>query len=203
MSWSSKGPSAEPTGAAHELVLRHSGHQEEAVVGVVRGDRDGFRAVIAPAAVEGPGGALPLAEGRWYLFLRTPGERDPEAYRPVRTITSLHSTLPRRQRLEGRDFTLQRRYHDRLVLESGSALAADRGPYGQRVRRERYAVLRTVAPAATRPAVLYSSFDGRRSPTRPGPSTANSPPGKRTSSTCGSSATSRRPVPTVRWSGSP
>ncbi|MFE0694327.1 CDP-glycerol glycerophosphotransferase family protein [Streptomyces sp. NPDC058869] len=150
------------TGTAHELVLRHSGHHEEAVVGVERED-DGFRAVFAPAAVDGPGGALPLAEGRWYLFLREPGERDPEAYRPLRPGTPLHSALPRQWCEKGRDFTLQRRHHDRLVLESGSALAAaDRGPYGQRVRRERYALLRTVAPAATRPAVLYSSFDGRQ-----------------------------------------
>ncbi|MFF0571114.1 CDP-glycerol glycerophosphotransferase family protein [Streptomyces sp. NPDC004041] len=150
------------TGTAHELVLRHSGHHEEAVVGVER-EGDGFRAVIAPAAVDGPGGALPLAEGRWYLFLREPGERDPEAYRPLRPGAPLHSTLPRQRCAKGRDFTLQRRHHDRLVLESGSALAAaDRGPYGQRVRRERYALLRTVAPAATRPAVLYSSFDGRQ-----------------------------------------
>ncbi|MFJ9318019.1 bifunctional glycosyltransferase/CDP-glycerol:glycerophosphate glycerophosphotransferase [Streptomyces globisporus] len=153
----------EPTGTARELVLRHSGHHEEAVVEVERGEDDGFRAVIAPAAVEGPGGALPLGEGRWYLFLRTPGERDPEAYRPLRLSTSLHSTLPRQQKQKQRDFTLQRCYHDRLVLESGSALpAVDRGPYGQRVRRERYAVVRAVAPAATRPAVLYSSYDGRQ-----------------------------------------
>ncbi|MFD8659580.1 CDP-glycerol glycerophosphotransferase family protein [Streptomyces globisporus] len=153
----------EPTGTAHELVLRHSGHHEEAVVEMERGEDDGFRAVIAPAAVEGPGGALPLGEGRWYLFLRTPGERDPEAYRPLRLSTSLHSTLPRQQSRHHRDFTLQRRSHDRLVLESGSALpAVDRGPYGQRVRRERYAVVRAVAPAATRPAVLYSSYDGRQ-----------------------------------------
>ncbi|NEB40982.1 bifunctional glycosyltransferase/CDP-glycerol:glycerophosphate glycerophosphotransferase [Streptomyces sp. SID14515] len=152
-----------PAATAHELVLRHSGHHEENVLGLERGDGDGFRAEIAPAAVEGPGGALPLAEGRWYLFLREPGERDPEAYRPVRASTPLHQDLPRQQRAGGRGFTLQRRHHDRLVLESGSALpAVDRGPYGQRVRRERYAVLRSVAPAATRPAVLYSSFDGRQ-----------------------------------------
>ncbi|MEG9547555.1 CDP-glycerol glycerophosphotransferase family protein [Streptomyces baarnensis] len=158
-----EGAFPELTGTARELVLRHSGHQEEAVVATERVGGDGFRAVIAPAAVEGPGGALPLAEGRWYLFLRAPGERDPEAYRPLRSATPLHRTLPRQHHAGGRDFTLQRRHHDRLVLESGSALpAVDRGPYGQRVRRERYAVLRSVAPAATRPAVLYSSFDGRQ-----------------------------------------
>ncbi|MFD4027622.1 CDP-glycerol glycerophosphotransferase family protein [Streptomyces sp. NPDC058576] len=157
-----EGSFPEPTGTARELVLRHSGHQEEVVVEVERGEGDGFRAVIAPAAVEGPGGALPLAEGRWYLFLREPGERDPEAYRPLRLSISLHHLLPLRQQSVGRDFTLQRRHHDRLVLESGSALpAAERGPYGQRVQRERYADQRA-STAELRPAVLYSSFDGRQ-----------------------------------------
>ncbi|MFJ9621488.1 CDP-glycerol glycerophosphotransferase family protein [Streptomyces sp. NPDC101181] len=157
------GTFAAPAAAAHELVLRHSGHHEEAAVPLERREGEGFRAVVAPAAVDGPAGALPLSEGRWYLFLREPGERDPEAYRPLRLGTPLHGTLPRHHHLGGRDFTLQRRHHDRLVLESGSSLpAADRGPYGQRVRRERYAVLRAVAPAASRPAVLYSSYDGRQ-----------------------------------------
>ncbi|WP_103533283.1 bifunctional glycosyltransferase/CDP-glycerol:glycerophosphate glycerophosphotransferase [Streptomyces sp. SM11] len=152
-----------PTAAPCELVLRHSGHHEEAVLGLERGDGDGFRAVIAPAAVEGPGGALPLAEGRWYLFLREPGERDPEAYRPLRLSTPLHPGLPKQQQVGGRDFTLQRRHHDRLVLESGSALPAEeRGAYGQRLQRERYAGLRAATVDELRPAVLYSSFDGRQ-----------------------------------------
>ncbi|WNF27363.1 CDP-glycerol glycerophosphotransferase family protein [Streptomyces sp. C11-1] len=153
----------EPAGGPRELVLRHSGHHEEAVVALERGEGDRFRAVLAPAAVEGPGGPLPLAEGRWYPFLRKPGERDAEAYRPLRLSTSLHHTLPRQQHVHGRDFTLQRRYHDRLVLESGSALAAEeRGAYGQRVQRERYAALRVTSADRLRPAVLYSSFDGRQ-----------------------------------------
>jgi CDP-glycerol glycerophosphotransferase len=119
--------------------------------------------VIAPAAIDGPGGALPLAEGRWHLFLREPGERDPEAYRPLRPSTPLHRTLPRQQRAGGRDFTLQRRHHDRLVLESGSALPVEeRGAYGQRIQRERYAGLRARTADQLRPAVLYSSFDGRQ-----------------------------------------
>ncbi|NEB54989.1 glycosyltransferase [Streptomyces griseus] len=152
-----------PAADSHELVLRHGGHREEAVLGLERGDGDGFRAVLTPAAVEGPGGALPLAEGRWYLFLREPGERDPQAYRPLRARTSLHPDLPAEQAVNGRDFTLQRRHHDRLVLESSSALpAGERGAYGQRVQRERYAGLRAAPAGEPRPAVLYSSFDGRQ-----------------------------------------
>ncbi|MER7698364.1 CDP-glycerol glycerophosphotransferase family protein [Streptomyces sp. NPDC096095] len=158
-----EGAFPEPTGAPRELVLRHSGHQEEAVLGLERREDGGFRAVIAPAAVEGPGGALPLAEGRWYLFLREPGERDPEEYRPLRLGAALHHTLPRQRSVAGRDLTLQRRHHDRLVLESGSALpAGERGAYGQRIQRERYAALRCRGADELRPAVLYSSFDGRQ-----------------------------------------
>ncbi|MFD3972031.1 CDP-glycerol glycerophosphotransferase family protein [Streptomyces cyaneofuscatus] len=158
-----EGAFPEPSGTIGELVLRHSGHHEEATADVELAEGGHFRAVVRPAAVDGPGGFLPLAEGRWYLFLREPGERDPDAYRPLRLATPLHATLPLQQRLEERPFTLQRRYHDRLVLESGSALpTAEQGPYGQRIQRERYAALRAADRSELRPAVLYSSFDGRQ-----------------------------------------
>ncbi|MEU8678358.1 CDP-glycerol glycerophosphotransferase family protein [Streptomyces sp. NPDC048560] len=148
-----------------ELVLRHSGHQEETVLAAGRAPGDvvaGFRTVLDPAAVDGFGGPLPLSEGRWYLFLRERGETDPDAYLPLRVAAPLHDGLPlRHARDGGRPFTLERRFHDRLVLESGSALPdADRGAYGQRRLRERYAVLR--GAGELRPAVLYSSFDGRQ-----------------------------------------
>ncbi|MDX3375318.1 CDP-glycerol glycerophosphotransferase family protein [Streptomyces sp. ME02-6991-2A] len=158
-----EGAFPEPSGTIGELVLRHSGHHEEAVIAVELGESGGFRAVVRPAAVDGPGGPLPLAEGRWYLFLREPGERDPDAYRPLRLATPLHATLPLQQGSGGRPFTLQRRYHDRLVLESGSALpVTEQGPYGQRIQRERYAALRAADRDQLRRAVLYSSFDGRQ-----------------------------------------
>ncbi|MER5985245.1 CDP-glycerol glycerophosphotransferase family protein [Streptomyces sp. NPDC001787] len=166
-------------GRSHELVLRHGGHHEEAALAVVTGAAadaaaaDGgatgaqaasaaFRAVLAPAAVEGPGGTLPLAEGRWHLFLRERGESDPEQYRPLRLRTPLHADLPLHREAGGRRFTLQRRFHDRLVLESGSALpVTERGAYGQRRQRERYAALRAGGEGLLR-TVLYSSFDGRQ-----------------------------------------
>ncbi|GAA2981892.1 bifunctional glycosyltransferase/CDP-glycerol:glycerophosphate glycerophosphotransferase [Streptomyces fulvorobeus] len=147
-----------------ELVLRHGGHQEEAAFAAgttAAGDTAGFRAALRPDAVEGLAGTLPLAEGRWHLFLREHGETDPDAYLPLRAATPLHHALPLHHGQEGgRSFTLGRRFHDRLVLESGSALpAADRGAYGQRRLRERYAALRG---GELLPAVLYSSFDGRQ-----------------------------------------
>ncbi|MEU0158169.1 CDP-glycerol glycerophosphotransferase family protein [Streptomyces sp. NPDC006261] len=158
-----EGAFPEPSRTIGELVLRHSGHHEEASAEVEVAESGHFRAVVRPAAVDGPGGPLPLAEGRWYLFLREPGERDPDAYRPLRLATPLHATLPLRREADGRSLTLQRRYHDRLVLESGSALpVAEQGPYGQRIQRERYAALRAVGRDQLRRAVLYSSFDGRQ-----------------------------------------
>ncbi|MBT2380491.1 CDP-glycerol glycerophosphotransferase family protein [Streptomyces sp. ISL-111] len=158
-----EGAFPERSGTIGELVLRHSGHREEVTADVELAEGGHFRAVLRPAAVDGPGGPLPLAEGRWYLFLREPGERDPDAYRPLRLATPLHATLPLQQESAKRHFTLQRRYHDRLVVESGSALpVTEQGPYGQRIQRERYAALRAADRGRLRQAVLYSSFDGRQ-----------------------------------------
>ncbi|MDQ0796060.1 bifunctional glycosyltransferase/CDP-glycerol:glycerophosphate glycerophosphotransferase [Streptomyces sp. B1I3] len=147
------------SGRPVELVLRHAGHQEEAAFPVERTGA-AFRTVPTPAAVDGTGGVLPLAEGRWYPFLRERGERDPERYLPLRAVPQLHSGLPVHRESGGRRFTLERRFHDRLSLESGSALPLrDRGAYGQSRLREGYATART---RGLRDAVLYSSFDGRQ-----------------------------------------
>ncbi|WP_405663177.1 CDP-glycerol glycerophosphotransferase family protein [Streptomyces sp. NBC_01166] len=142
-----------------ELVLRHSGHQEEHTFALERTGA-GFRTVLTPGAVDGAGGTLPLAEGRWYPFLRERGETAPELYLPLRVVHQLHAELPIGRESGGRLFTLERRFHDRLSLRSGSALPpADRGAYGQRRLRERYVGARG---GELRDAVLYSSFDGRQ-----------------------------------------
>ncbi|MFH9619235.1 CDP-glycerol glycerophosphotransferase family protein [Streptomyces pratensis] len=142
-----------------ELVLRHSGHQEENTFAVESTDA-GFRTGLSPGAVDGPGGALPLAEGRWYPFLRERGETEPSRYLPLRVVHQLHAGLPQGRESGGRRFTLERRFHDRLSLHSGSALPpGDRGAYGQRRLREWYVSLRG---RELRDTVLYSSFDGRQ-----------------------------------------
>ncbi|MEV2243536.1 CDP-glycerol glycerophosphotransferase family protein [Streptomyces sp. NPDC049970] len=142
-----------------ELVLRHGGHQEENAFAVEH-TAAGFRTTLTPGAVEGPGGTLPLAEGRWYPFLRQRGETDPGRYLPLRVVSQLHAGLPLHHDPGGRRFTLERRFHDRLCLSSGSALPVrDRGAYAQRRLRDRYAGARG---AELREAVLYSSFDGRQ-----------------------------------------
>ncbi len=142
-----------------ELVLLHAGHQEENTVAVER-EADAFRVSLTPGAVTSLAGVLPLAEGRWYPFLRERGERDPDRYLPLRLAPQLHAGLPLHQEAGGRRLTLRRRFHDRLCLESGSVLPVrERGAYGQRGLRERYAAARRGTP---REAVLYSSFDGRQ-----------------------------------------
>lgn len=142
-----------------ELLLLHTGHDEEAVLPVTL-DGDRFRAALRPEAVEGPGGVLPLAEGRWLLFLREPGESDQERYTPVHIAPALHQSLPLARTRGGRELTVDRCQYDRLQLRSGSALrAADQGPQAQAALRERYSRLRG---GPLRDTVLYSSFDGRQ-----------------------------------------
>ncbi|GAA3136075.1 hypothetical protein GCM10010449_65770 [Streptomyces rectiviolaceus] len=142
-----------------ELVLVHGGHGDENVVPVrIEGGR--FAAALRPEALPGPGGTLPLAEGRWNLFLREPGESDPEQYTPVCVAPGNDRGLPLVRTRSGRDITLKRHAHDGLHLRSGSALPmADRGAPRQRRLREVYAARRG---EPLRDAVLYCSFDGRQ-----------------------------------------
>ncbi|WP_434098970.1 CDP-glycerol glycerophosphotransferase family protein [Streptomyces xantholiticus] len=143
-----------------ELVLQHSATHEEAVVTHEAHGDGRFRAFLRPAAVEGPGGELPLAEGRWYPFFRERGESDPERYAPVRLAFAEHASVPAVHSVRGRDFTVDRRYHDQLVLESGPVLPPrERGGFNERLMRERAAALRA---GPRRDTVLFSSFDGRQ-----------------------------------------
>ncbi|MCX3060107.1 bifunctional glycosyltransferase/CDP-glycerol:glycerophosphate glycerophosphotransferase [Streptomyces beihaiensis] len=146
-------------GGERELLLRHSGHEEEAAVPVALADGR-FEATLRPGAVPGPAGTLPLAEGRWYLSLGAPGDSDPERRVPVLVAPAHHATLPLTEHIGGRDFTVERRHHDWLLLVSHSALPeADRGAAGQAELRARYARWRAEPRHDT---VVYSSFDGRQ-----------------------------------------
>lgn len=144
-----------------ELVLRHSGHREENIFPVDTLADGRFRTSLLPAAVEGPHGVCQLAEGRWLLYVREPGESDPERYTAVRIQPCQHRTLPLVRSLDGREFTLDRHHQDMLQLHSGSVLPEqDRGAYRQQRLRRVYATARTAGPL--RDAVLYSAFDGRQ-----------------------------------------
>ncbi|MBO1337571.1 bifunctional glycosyltransferase/CDP-glycerol:glycerophosphate glycerophosphotransferase [Streptomyces sp. VRA16 Mangrove soil] len=148
-----------PAAGRRELVLVHGGHDEEAVLPVLLADGR-FEAVVRPHAVDGPAGVLPLAEGAWRLFLREPGDSDPDRRVPVLVAPARHAELPLVRTLRGREFTVRRRDHYHLVLASGSALPEpDRGRGAQAALRERYAAQRTLP---RRDAVLHASFDGRQ-----------------------------------------
>ncbi|GGV88508.1 hypothetical protein GCM10015535_39890 [Streptomyces gelaticus] len=146
-----------------ELVARHGGHGEEAVLPLtLRGPADArrFRAALRPDAVEGPGGKLPLGQGHWHLFLRERGARDETGDVPLRIPAASHRTLPAARTLAGRTYTVERRFHDQLLIDSAPVLTAgERGPRGKRLLREAYRTRRT---APLRDTVLYSSFDGRQ-----------------------------------------
>ncbi|MFH8986513.1 CDP-glycerol glycerophosphotransferase family protein [Streptomyces sp. NPDC017940] len=142
-----EGSATEASWPSAVLVLRHSGRDDEVTVPVeLTGDR--FRAVVAP------GGGV-LREGRWYVFLREV-ENSGQGV-PVRVLASTGAGLPFHQVLQGRRFTADRRFGDRLVIDAGSVLApTERGAYRRhRLRTEHYPRERT---RALRDAVLY--FDG-------------------------------------------
>ncbi|WP_333771149.1 bifunctional glycosyltransferase/CDP-glycerol:glycerophosphate glycerophosphotransferase [Streptomyces sp. IBSBF 2435] len=137
--------------APARLMLRHGTYRAETGADVVTEAAPGHFSASLDV------GALPHA-GRWYLHLRAGGTDT-----PVRVAPRTMSTLPLDLLVaEGeRPVTLDRRFHDHLFVTAGSAVpAADRGPYRQRMLRERrYPVL---ARRQLTDTVLYSSFDGRR-----------------------------------------
>lgn len=140
-----------------DLVWQHSGHREEVAVPVEReGDRFTARLRPATAAL----GGLPLRQGRWYPFLRVRGAERRTADVPLRLRPALHAALPSAHQAD-RAYTLERRFHDRLFLLSGSVLGPrEQGAYQQqRLSTVRYPAARR---RPLRDAVLYHSFDGRQ-----------------------------------------
>ncbi|MEV0282055.1 CDP-glycerol glycerophosphotransferase family protein [Streptomyces sp. NPDC050610] len=131
-------------------------------------DRAGqrFTAGLWPGAAPTPSGTAPLREGRWYLYLRgcaggAGGVRDTGEGMPVRLAPELFAGLPEARTVGGKTVTVDRRFHDRVFIEAGSAVPlADRGPYRQRLLRERTYPARAALPLLD--TVLYSSFGGRR-----------------------------------------
>ncbi|MFC8128981.1 CDP-glycerol glycerophosphotransferase family protein [Streptomyces sp. NPDC057302] len=168
-----EGTISDASWATAELVLRHSGRDEEVTVPVER-SAGRFRGVVAPG-----GGAL--REGRWYAFLREadeagqgrsgrgtvmggrvkagdgPCDSHREDGMPVRLLASVSAAFPLHQAVAGREFTVDRRFGDRLLVEAGSVLErGERGAYRRhRLRTAHYPRQRT---QPLRDAVLY--FDG-------------------------------------------
>ncbi|MFI7338562.1 CDP-glycerol glycerophosphotransferase family protein [Streptomyces sp. NPDC050085] len=133
-----------------EFVLRHSSTTEE-ISTPADHEKGRFRAVVDPAG---------LWEGRWYAFLREADDRHGDGV-PVRVLTSIGAALPRHYPSSAREFTLDRRFGDRLLVEAGPALpSADRGPYRRhRLRTVHYPAQRLLP---LRDAVLYVDGDSPR-----------------------------------------
>ncbi|MFJ5219542.1 CDP-glycerol glycerophosphotransferase family protein [Streptomyces sp. NPDC088354] len=160
-----------PPGRA-ELVLRHGTFSAEhafpvrldsaaaspAPAGRAR-HRDGrrFTVTVRPGRIETLAGTVPLAEGRWDLWLRAGGHDA-----PVRVAPAAFDALPMAAGSGGKAFTVDRHRHDRLFVEAGATVPEpQRGPYRQRVLRETHYPRTRGLPR--RDTVLYSSFDGRSS----------------------------------------
>ncbi|MFI6941641.1 CDP-glycerol glycerophosphotransferase family protein [Streptomyces sp. NPDC050418] len=150
-----EGTAAQDSWGPAELILRHSSDLTEVAVPLER-SAGRFRATLVPATAHG---GLPLPEGRWYLFLREKHEGGEGV--PVRVLASLGAGLPSVQAAEGREFALARRFGDRLLIDSGSALAPqERGAYRQaRLRTAHYPVQRSLP---LRDAVLYLDGESPR-----------------------------------------
>jgi CDP-glycerol glycerophosphotransferase len=144
------GTASERGWRAPELILRHSSTTEEVTTPVARGG-DRFRAVVPPER---------LWEGRWYAFLREADDRRGDGV-PVRVLASVGAELPGHRPRSPREFTVDRRFGDRLLVEAGPALpAADRGAYRRRqLRTEHYPAQRRLP---LREAVLYVDGDSPR-----------------------------------------
>ncbi|MEV1020914.1 CDP-glycerol glycerophosphotransferase family protein [Streptomyces sp. NPDC050264] len=143
------------TASAHswerpEFVLRHSSTTEE-ITTPTEHEEGRFRAVVTASKVW---------EGRWYAFLRETDDRHGDGV-PVRVLTSVGAELPRHRPYSARQFTLDRRFGDRLLVEAGPALSpADRGPYRRhRLRTLHYPAQRLLP---LRDAVLYVDGDSPR-----------------------------------------
>ncbi|GAA2290292.1 CDP-glycerol glycerophosphotransferase family protein [Streptomyces kunmingensis] len=139
-----------------EFVLRHSSTGEEITAATAHADGR-FRTAVTASG---------LWEGRWYAFLREADDRHGDGV-PIRVLTSVSTGLPRHRGTPGqqpaqvREFTLDRRFGDRLLVEVGPVLApAERGPYRRHLLRTVHYPAQRRLPL--RDAVLYVDGDSPR-----------------------------------------
>jgi CDP-glycerol glycerophosphotransferase len=143
--------------APAELVLRHSDGTAESRHRVRTLGPDRFELLVPVTGATSYGGSLPLRRGVWDLLLRPvgrPGEEQRLTLAPG-PLALLPAALP----AGPKTVTLQRRWHDTLILDAHPVLApAERGGYAQSRLRDGY---RTARRLTLRQAVLYDNFGGR------------------------------------------
>ncbi|MFF1696761.1 CDP-glycerol glycerophosphotransferase family protein [Streptomyces sp. NPDC058257] len=135
------------------------------VLGAGGGTAAGGGAAAGAGEVSGAsagGGAGRPGVARAHALSAPPAAGDPhrahsEDGMPVRLLASVSAAFPLHQTVDGREFTVDRRFGDRLLLESGSVLArGERGAYRRHRLRTAHYPSRRAQPL--RDAVLY--FDG-------------------------------------------
>ncbi|WP_280666636.1 MULTISPECIES: CDP-glycerol glycerophosphotransferase family protein [unclassified Kitasatospora] len=145
-------------GTPLELVLRHSDGSAEFHRPVTLAP-DGRFDLRVPAGVDTSyGGRLPLRRGVWDLLLRPVNRPDQE--RRFELGPQVLDGLPAAVQHGGKTVTLQRRWHDTLILDSHPVLSpAERNGWAQaRQRTEEYLAARHLP---LRQTVLYDVFGGR------------------------------------------
>jgi CDP-glycerol glycerophosphotransferase len=150
---SQPGIGAEPA----ELVLRHTDGTAETRHRLRTTGADRFEVLVPVGAATSYGGRLPLRRGVWDLLVR-PVAR-PAAEQRLTLAPGLLGALPAALPAGAKTVTLQRRWHDTLILDAHPVLApAERGDYAQGRLRAGY---RTARRLTLRQAVLYDNFGGR------------------------------------------
>ncbi|MDH6135963.1 CDP-glycerol glycerophosphotransferase [Kitasatospora sp. MAA4] len=141
-----------------ELVLRHSDGSAEFHRPVHSGADGRFRLSVPSTVATSYGGRLPLRRGVWDLLLR-PVDRPGEEQHLTLAPEALDD-LPATARAGGKSVTLQRRWHETLILDSHPVLSpAERSGWAQaRLRTEDY---REARRRPLRQCVLYDVFGGR------------------------------------------
>ncbi|MCT2590892.1 CDP-glycerol glycerophosphotransferase family protein [Streptomyces sp. N2-109] len=148
------------TAAGKRLVLRHGESSEEKFLPVkISGGR--FTARIRPEEMDLYGMKLPLRQGRWYLSLRGEDATREKESALVKLRADLLGTLPLKHPGSRRMYSVERRFFDRIFLESGPVLGDDeRGSYRQRRLKNVHAPQQRELPLKDQ--VIYNSYHGRQ-----------------------------------------
>ncbi len=144
-----------------ELVLSAREYAERHLFPISGGDR--FTSRLTPARIESMAGARPLKGGTWDLLVRPAGSVDDvEAPMvPVVLGPGLYDRIPLTMGVDHTPFALALARDDRATLVIERDLDEDeRGPYNQRLLRERSYAARRGEPL--RDTVVYTSFHGRQ-----------------------------------------
>ncbi|PYC78115.1 hypothetical protein C7C46_17465 [Streptomyces tateyamensis] len=143
--------------APAELVLRHTDGTAEDRHPVRPLGADRFELLVPVGTATSYGGSLPLRRGVWDLLLRPVGR--PGAEQRLTLSPGALALLPAGLPAGPKTVTLQRRWHDTLILDAHPVLApTERGDYAQSRLRADYRAARRLK---LRQAVLYDNFGGR------------------------------------------